>query len=244
MKKTVVITGSSRGIGLELCRHFLRLGFSVVGVSRSPTPIEDENFHSISADLSEPQQIETLAAKLALHTVVGLINNAGILGPLGPFEGNNFEHWKKAFQVNFFAAARLSQILIPPLRKNRGFIIFLSGGGSAYGKANFSAYGVSKTAVVRLAENLALELAPDILVYCVAPGPNPTALLEESIRAGTLVPPEERVDFSYPLQLCEFLAKNKSPIYSGKFIHVKDNYLGWKDKELNADDYTLRRIKP
>lgn len=238
-----MITGSSRGIGLELSRHFLRLGFSVVGVSRSPTPIEDENFHFISADLSEPREVETLAALLAPYTILGLINNAGILGPLGPFEGNNFEDWRKAFQVDFFAGARLSQILIPSLRKNRGFIIFLSGGGSAYGKANFSAYGVSKTAVVRLAENLALELLPDVLVYCVAPGPNPTALLEESIRAGTYVPPEERVDFSYPLQLCEFLAKNKNPIYSGKFIHVKDNYREWKDLRLHADAYTLRRIK-
>lgn len=243
MKKTIVITGSSRGIGLELCRHFLRLGFSVVGISRSPTPIEDQNFHFIAADLSKPQEVEELAAALNPYTIVGLINNAGIHGPLGPFEGNDFEHWKKAFQVNFFAGARLTQIVIPHLRKNNGFTIFLSGGGAGFGRANFSAYGVSKTAVVRLAENLALELAPDVLVYCVAPGPNPTALLEESIRAGTPVPPEERVDFSYPLKLCEFLAQNKDPLYSGRFIHVKDSYAQWKEKGLKEDAYKLRRIK-
>jgi NAD(P)-dependent dehydrogenase (short-subunit alcohol dehydrogenase family) len=102
---------------------------------------------------------------------------------------------------------------------------------------------VSKTAVVRFSEVLAKELAPEVLVYCVAPGPNRTALLDEAIRAGTIVPAEELVDFGYPARLCEFLAHNRDPRYSGKFIHVKDDYTRWGERQLSEDAYTLRRVK-
>ena len=132
---------------------------------------------------------------------------------------------------------------IPSLRENRGFIIFLSGGGSAFPKPNFSAYGVSKTAVVRLSEVLASELSPDVLVYCVAPGPNRTQLLENAIRGGEIIAEEEILDFDYVERLCVFLALNRDPRYSGKFIHAKDQYETWGDQQLSEDGYTLRRIK-
>ena len=128
-------------------------------------------------------------------------------------------------------------------RRQRGFVIFLSGGGSGFPRPRFSAYGVSKTAVVRLAEVLAQELAPEVLVYCVAPGPNPTALLAEAERAGTVVPDEERVTFEAPEQLCLFLARNRNPWYSGRFIHVKDAYETWADRQMPEAAYTLRRVK-
>ena len=153
------------------------------------------------------------------------------------------EPWVHAFYVNLFGAAMLTQICIPILRRRKGFIIFLSGGGSALPRPNFSAYGVSKTAVVRLSEVLARELAPDVLVYCVAPGPNRTHLLEEAIRGGEIVPEGDVVDFEYPARLCAFLAQNRDPRYSGKFIHVNDDYKEWADAQLASEPYTLRRIK-
>ena len=82
-----------------------------------------------------------------------------------------------------------------------------------------------------------------MLVYCVAPGPNRTALLDEAIRGGESVPPGDVVDFAHPLKLIEFLAANTDPRYSGKFIHVKDGYMDWQDRQLAPDAYTLRRVK-
>ncbi|MDO8527216.1 MAG: SDR family oxidoreductase [Deltaproteobacteria bacterium] len=243
MKKTILITGTSRGIGLALAKHFLNLDFSVVGVSRGATPLEHENFYSLQADLSRPEDVENLKTKLQSFSLSGFIHNAGVITPMGPFAENNFHDWTNTFQVNLFSGGRLVQFGLPSLRKNHGFIIFLSGGGSAYPNPNFSAYGVSKTAVVRLSEVLAKELAPDIFVYCVAPGPNPTKMLEQAIQNGVVVPEENKVDFSYPIRLCEFLAFNQNPGYSGKFIHVKDNYREWGEKEFAGDGYTLRRIK-
>lgn len=242
--KTILITGTSRGIGFHLSKRFLELGYGVLGVSRSKTPLEHPQFRQIYADLGTPEGIDALRHHITQSRVFGLINNAGIHGPIGPFEENDFTYWVKAFQVNLFAAAALTQSCIPSLRKEQGFVIFLSGGGSGFGRPNFSAYGVSKTAVVRFAEVLAKELAPDVFVYCMAPGPNRTRLLDEAIEGGEMVPPQDIVDFSSPVKLCEFLSQNTDPRYSGKFIHVKDDYQNWTAPQLAPDAYTLRRVKP
>jgi len=242
--KTIIITGTSRGIGYHLSQRFLELGYHVLGISRSRTPLQHGNFRQIYADLSTVDGMMSLRKQIENVRVCGLINNAAIHGPIGAFEGNDLNDWMKAFQVNLFSAAALAQMCIPRLRKEHGFIIFLSGGGSGFGRLNFSAYGISKTAVVRLSEVLAKELAPDVLVYCVAPGPNRTRLLAEAIDGGEIVAPQDVVDFSAPVNLCEFLAKNTDPRYSGKFIHVKDDYQNWGVPQLAPDAYTLRRVKP
>ena len=50
------------------------------------------------------------------------------------------------------------------------------------------------------------------------------------------------MDFGYPERLCLFLANNRDPRYSGKFIHVMDDYANWNDRQLAADANTLRRM--
>ena len=96
--------------------------------------------------------------------------------------------------------------------------------------------------MVRLSEVLAEELAPEVKVYCVAPGPNRTGMQEEVIRHGGVVKEEDYVDFSLPENLCLFLARNTDPRYSGKFIHVMDDYRNWGDSDLSPDSNTLRRL--
>lgn len=243
-EKSVVITGTSRGIGFHLANRFLSEGYGVIGISRSQTPIAHPKFKQIISDLSQPKEVNNLTNELKNYSICGLINNAGIHGPIGAFETIDFNDWIETFNTNIFSAAILSQICIPSLRSTRGFIIFLSGGGSAFPRAFYSAYGVSKCAVIRLADTLAVELMPDVLVYCVAPGPNRTTLLEEARQSGDQIFETEIVDFEYPENLCLFLAGNKDPRYSGKFIHVKDGYENWNSDELSEEAFTLRRIDP
>ena len=242
-RKTVVITGTSRGIGKSLATTYLDQGYRVIGISRSNTDIKDPNFRSVQTDMSDLDQVAKLKPALRSETISGLINNAGIHGPIATLENCPIEKWVETFSVNLFGHVLLSQICIPKLRKSNGFVIFMSGGGSAFPRPNFSAYSVSKTGIVRLSEILAQELAPEILVYCVAPGPNKTELLTEAIDHGEIVQQQDIVDSDYVSRLCLFLSRNRDPRYSGKFIHVKDNYLEWTDKNLTGDNYTLRRIK-
>ena len=242
--RTVVITGTSRGIGYHLANRFLAEGYRVTGISRSETAIKHPNFSPLVADIGDLKQVQRLSRELAGEPIVGLINNAGIHGPVGSFENTPVDAWVHTFYTNLFGAAALSQICIPSLRRKNGFIIFFSGGGSAFPRPNFSAYGVSKSAVIRLSEVLAKELAPQVFVYCVAPGPNRTGLLDESVRSGETLREEDIVDFGYPERLCMFLAQNQDPRYSGKFIHVMDSYDQWSDDQLSEDAYTLRRVDP
>ena len=240
--KTVLITGTSRGIGFKLAERFLREGFKVIGISRTKTSIIHDGFTDISADLSNPIEVQQVVGHLGNTAVSGLINNAGIHGPVGEFEHTTIDEWISTFQVNLFAAASISQMCIPSLRSEKGFIIFMSGGGSAFPRKNYSAYGVSKCGVIRLADTMALELNGDVMVYCIAPGPNRTGLLDETRASGELVSEEDVVDFSYPENLCVFLARNRDQRYSGKFIHVKDNYSSWDESQLDSIAYTMRRL--
>jgi 3-oxoacyl-[acyl-carrier protein] reductase len=239
----IFITGTSRGIGLHLAEQFLQDGYRVIGVSRRAAPIVHEAYRHVIADMADQASIQGLRDVIADGPIRGLINNVGIHGPIGPFEDTPMDAWIRAFHVNLFGAATLTQLCIPQLRAQHGFIIFLSGGGAAFPRPRFTAYGVSKTAVVRLAEVLAQELAPEIRVHCIAPGPNKTALLEEAIEAGTDVPDDAVVGFDDPVRLCRFLADTTDERYSGKFIHVKDDYREWPGREMPDDAYTLRRIK-
>ena len=242
VKKTVIITGASRGIGLHLSQRFLQEDFNVIGVSRSDSPIKHPSYRQLNADLSDPLELDGIVQSIKGEVIHGLINNAGVHGPVGPFEHIPYEAWEHTFQLNLFAPAVLARSCIPSLRREKGFVIFLSGGGSAFPRMNYSAYGVSKCAVVRLADTLALELTPDVFVYCIAPGPNRTDLLDEVIKNGESVNEEDIVDFSLPEDLCIFLARNSNIKYSGKFIHVKDDYGSWDNKLLEYPAYTLRRI--
>lgn len=243
-KGSIVITGTSRGIGYHLALRFLSEGYGVIGVSRTPSPIVNDKYSDFNVDISSVSDVSALADQLSGRGIVGLINNAGIHGPVGPFEDVSIDAWVQALNVNLIGAVTISKVCLPFIRESHGFIIFLSGGGSAFPRPNYSAYGVSKCGVIRLAEVMAKELSPTVSVYCIAPGPNRTELLVETVQNGEIVREEDIVDFSDPEDLCLFLAQNKDPRYSGKFIHVRDNYHAWGDAELSDPSYTLRRIDP
>ena len=97
--KTVLITGTSRGIGLHLAKRFLMEGFGVIGVSRDKSSISHRNFQEIHADLSKTKEIEMIANQLSGESITGLINNAGAHGPIGPFERLSIDDWIDTFNL-------------------------------------------------------------------------------------------------------------------------------------------------
>ena len=242
-KGSILITGCSAGIGLHLTRAMLDDGWEVYGISRSNSPIKNSRFHQINADLNSNSDVHKVIRHIVKLNIHVLINNVGGHGPICEFDKVSMDEWIRTFTLNLFSPLRITQQLIPKMRRNKGSIIFLSGGGSAYPLVNFSSYGVSKTAVVRMAEILAKELSPDISVYSMAPGPNRTQLLNDAIAAGDNVPEERIVSFDKPIKLVRFLINNKDKRYSGKFIHVNDPYEDWSSNKLTSDNYTLRRVE-
>ena len=121
-----------------------------------------------------------------------LVNNASVQGPIGPLETVDFAAWRAVFEVNLFAAAPVPAGPAVHARSGRGKIINVSGGGATGPRPDFSAYALTKVAIVRLTETLAEELkGMAIDVNAVAPGAMNTRMLEEVLAAGPAAAPRE-----------------------------------------------------
>lgn len=275
MGKVAIVTGASRGLGLAVARSLFARGAQVMMVARDESTLLDAfnglpdphlpGQHSavLATDLGQPAGIERALEhcfeKLGDPDI--LINNAAIQGPLGPFEHADFEAWRGVFEVDFFAAARLCQLVIPGMRKSSwGRIINISGGGATGPRPDVSAYACAKTALVRLTETLAEELkGSGIGVNAVAPGAMNTRMFDELLAAG---PQGVRREYEAALkrsqegggdptraaELVAFLASPESDGITGRLISaVWDDWekLGERrDAIAGSDVYTLRRIVP
>lgn len=123
-----------------------------------------------------------------------LVNNAGINTPLGNSWEININLWKHHFNVNFFTPVSLINLLIPYfIEQGSGSIINISGGGATKPMPYFSPYAASKTALVRLTENIGIELKDfSISVNAVAPGFLATNIHSDSINESSKVPDKTR----------------------------------------------------
>lgn len=270
--KFIAITGATGGLGSFLVESFLNKNTHVLAISKDKRKLEDlkkkfstnkqSRLDLYQCDLSLSSSVSNFCHTLQKnysHLDV-FINNAAIQGPIGPFIDNDFDHWVKTIQINLIASAQISKcVLKNMLIKNSGSLINLSGGGATKYRKNFSAYAVSKVAIVRLTETLAKEYEhSNIKINAVAPGAMPTKMLkqiiDESVENST---DEEKYiaekafldkacSFRKVFQLIHFLSSSQSNGISGKLISaIWDDYNSWpKNKKLimNSDLFTLRRI--
>lgn len=270
-KQVVLLTGASQGIGRALALVMARAGAALGLVARDEGALDQltEEITSqggqalaIAADVSQPDMVERAVTQF--QAVFGhidvLINAAGIQTPIGLFQENDPDEWEQTFRVNLFGPARLIKAVLPMmLARGQGKIINFSGGGATGPRPNFSAYAVSKAALVRFTETLAIELKPyNIQVNAVAPGAVNTRMLDEIIAAGTKAGDEQKAGLERlasggtPVELvCElvlFLASPASGKLTGKLISAPhDPWRDWEDQvdELNATPlYTIRRLDP
>lgn len=254
--KVAVVTGGSRGLGLEIAERFVSAGADVMLFSRCDDSLEKARDRLLSnagpgrkvaircGDVSSPADVKDLFAA-TLGTLGGchiLVNNAGIYGPKGNIEDVGWSDWARAIEVNVYGSVLSCREALPRFREQGyGKIIQLSGGGATNPLPMISAYAVSKAAVVRFAETLAEEVrGTGIDVNAIAPGALNTAMLDEVLEAG----PEKVGKAFYeraqkqkesggtPLalaaELALFLASSESDGITGKLISaVWDNWREW-----------------
>ncbi len=159
--KNIVITGTSRGIGLQIALMLAAAGHRILAISRK-VPSEllgNANITCLSADVADAASFVRIGAVLeSWNSVDAIIHNAGALA-LKPFAETTPENFEAIYRVNVFAVAELTRTALPYLVRG-SHVVAISSMGGIQGSAKFaglSAYSSSKGAVITLMELLAEE---------------------------------------------------------------------------------------
>lgn len=192
-RRTVVITGASRGIGHATAVLFLQRGWRIITCSRDDVPAEckrDPNWTlHIPTDLADAASVEHFVEEVGrslggapLH---GLVNNAG-RSPKTPYRerlgclNGDLDAWREVFELNFYAPLRLVRGFAAALHRGRGAVVNVTSiAGHTVHPFAGSAYSISKAALSALTRELAHECAAlDVRVNAVAPGEIETAMIQ------------------------------------------------------------------
>lgn len=159
MKKILVITGASDGIGLETAKRFLAADWTVVNLSRRPS--DAPGIHNIKTDVTDEDAVKNAFRQIEeqFGKIDVLVNNAGF-GIAGAVEFTSLEDAKKQFDVNFFGVVSCCKAAVPLLRKTKGRIINISSAASVFAIPFQSFYSATKASVDVLTKALANELKP------------------------------------------------------------------------------------
>lgn len=172
MAKRILITGASRGIGLEMTRQYSRTGNSVLGlVRKSPPPMDRVEW--LEGDVTNKASLHS-AARVASSGLDLLVCNAGVFLDRNHGLGDDYaDTWADSFAVNVEGVFNTVQALLPALQAGNGKIAIISSqmGSSERAGGGSYVYRASKAAAVNLARNLAVDLKPqNIAVGVYHPG--------------------------------------------------------------------------
>jgi 3-oxoacyl-[acyl-carrier protein] reductase len=218
----------------------------------------------LAVDLAAPDAVATIVAAVeAAGGVDVLVNNAAVQGPIGPLWENDWAEWVACLQMDLLVPVALCRALKPWLgRGRRGKVINLSGGGATGPRANFTAYAVAKTGLVRFTESFAHEVRDhNIDVNAVAPGIMASAMTKAVLAAGEKSGGEAELAVARKVLagdnaatphkaagLCAWLASSASDGITGRLLAAL--WDPWADLQQfaaelrDSDIYTLRRIVP
>lgn len=188
MTRTVLITGSSSGIGREAVRAFSSAGWNVAATMRSPEKetefINKANILCVRLDVTETATIKSAVREIIKHfgSLDVLVNNAGY-AVVGPLEAIGAEVIKRQFETNVFGLVELTREVLPHFRKQRsGTIIQVASMGGRITFPLYSLYHGTKWAVEGFSESLQHEVRPfNIRVRIVEPGPIKTDFYDRSM---------------------------------------------------------------
>lgn len=274
--RAAIITGANQGLGRAIARAYIDAGASVMLCARDEHKLlqvrdelsglckTDQEVKAMRADVSDPQDVDALvgAALSAFPQIHILVNNAGVYGPKGPIDGQDWQEWVRAVEINLFGSVLMARALLSHMRANHyGKVVQLSGGGATAPLPFLSAYAASKAGIIRFMETLAEEARADgIDVNAIAPGALNTRLLDEVLEAG----PEHVGESFYqsalkqkagggvPLErgaaLAVYLGSAASDGLTGKLISARwdpwERFPEHMQDLRDSDVYTLRRIVP
>jgi NAD(P)-dependent dehydrogenase (short-subunit alcohol dehydrogenase family) len=244
--KVAVVTGGGRGLGRAFAQALAAEAHAVAVLARSAAELAATvalveraggRARAFVVDVTDGMAVDRAFTEVerVLGPIELLVNNAGVVGPLGPFAESDAGTWWRTIEVNLQGQILCAHRVLPGMIARRcGRIINIASGGGATMLPYFSAYVTSKTALIRFSECLAYELEPHgIAVFAMGPGTVRTTLSEYSLNSpegrtwlpwfrdifdeGRDLPPER------PAALLVALASGKADVLSGRYVYPLDD---------------------
>ena len=232
MNKIVLVTGASRGIGLEAAKQFSKVGYKVIGTSRGDFNlgelIGDDSAISVQLDLMLKDSIKNLFAELKSKDLLPavLVNNAGITKDQ-LFLRMKDEDWDDVIETNLNGLFRVTKAFIKPMVKNKfGRVINISSVAGLMGNSGQVNYSSSKSAMVGFSRSLAKELGSrNITSNVVAPGfieTDMTTFLndDEKVEVSKNIPMKRFGNVEDVAKCILFLASDEANYITGQTISV------------------------
>jgi len=173
-RRTVLVTGANRGIGLQLAREYAADGWNVIGTARKPDAASDLHelgVRVVQLDVTDAASVDRMARELADTPIDLLINNAGIQPLMWTLDEIDFEAFERALAVNTVGPVRVTRALLPQLRAGalRKIVNITTNLSSIAGNAEGGFYGYreSKAALNMFTKSLAAELGKEGFVCIV-----------------------------------------------------------------------------
>ena len=181
--KTAVVTGSSSGIGLELCNLLAEKGSSVYGFSRRPSSIVHPSFTWVQTDVTKHEEIDKAFDRIfnEHERADVLVNNAGF-GLFGSIEALEPEEWNRLIATNLTAAFLCTRRVVPGMKAaRRGTIVNVASIAGKRGFKSGSAYCASKFGLNGFSEALVEELREEGIRVCsINPGSTDTEFFDRA----------------------------------------------------------------
>src|SRR5579864_7237304 len=244
--RVAVITGGGRGIGRAIAQTLAAAGARVAVIARSREELAETvclikqsggTAQAFSADVTNPAAVES--AMQAINQLLGpvdvLVNNAASVKPFGPFWETDLNEWWRSMEVNVRGPLQCALSVLPGMvSRKHGRIINIASGAGTMATPYYSSYVISKTALIRFTECLALETkACGLTVFAISPGTVRTAMSEYSLNSpeGQKWLPwfrrimDENIDVpaERPAKLVLELASGRLDALSGRFISIYDD---------------------
>jgi NAD(P)-dependent dehydrogenase (short-subunit alcohol dehydrogenase family) len=254
----VFIAGIDSELGGLIGDHLEALGWSVYGTTRRPESVSDSIFYLEAEDLNSIEEsVVTFLNKTSDWDLV--IIAIGMLNPIGKLTEINFDLWRASIEINFVNQIYLLKTLLKystPVGKKKRKILTFAGSGTNSAPINFSAYTISKIALIKSTEILAAEF-PNYVFLSVGTGWMKSRIHNQTLEAGTqageaYVETKKRLandNFGKPSLLLDFIdwyLKCDNENISGRNIALQGD--DWKAQDFissltsSIDSYKLRKM--
>jgi NAD(P)-dependent dehydrogenase (short-subunit alcohol dehydrogenase family) len=263
MSSRIIISASS-DIGAALARSWMDQGHDVMGTYRTRSTelvdLVDSGMSAVKCDLLDKPSIDSTCEELSKAGSWNvLVLGPGLQDPVGPFSEVSFDEWEASVLVNFTAQMGIVRRLLGSRdvdTPNSPCVLFFAGGGTNNATVNYSAYTISKIALIKMTELLDAEM-PDTKFTIIGPGWVESKIHDSTLNAGAdlaganyqktvdMLAGDDLVPMQAVIDCCDWVIGSERSVVGGRNISLV--YDGWGDPELDGilrsdnDMYKLRR---